>query len=1135
MAALLGMALLSFTQVRASHLLGAEMAINQFEKGKFEIRVYVYTDCSSLSSLRFTPITVKSKCGNYNHSAGTGPYGGIDVTPTCKKECTKCSNSSCTSGFGIRKSYFVDTIYLGSITCNEFIVGWEQNLRTSKITTGANDQDIYIEGSFNKVNFKEKTSLYFSSDPLLIVAKGMCVTSIQSADTKGFDSVSYALQEPLSGQGAAIPYTSGYSYDMPVKFDGYPNPAGTFDPPVCKGFHFNESTGEINFKAVEADVTPIVIEATGWTKDTTGKYNKAATIRRDVVLSVIEAPENRAPVLTGFDCSKSNTLNLCAGIKNTATLCTFDPDIDDTVTVEWNNGIAGASFDVEKGKKWPKAFFSWAPDTTMVRKEPYTFIVSVSDGTCPIPAKVSKLYYAYVTKKKTSFTYKKTGTCNKYEFDADPGNGDTTGAKYQWFVNGKLVGTKQHLTYTFEPAGQYPIKLMVSQGCDQVFYDTISITRPQLLSASRRETVEGDTVTLTGYNGQLFTWWVGKDTLATHSSKAVQKVFAGNNYYHVQINDTINKCEWHDSILVTGYVLVWPGDADRNGLADYRDLLSMGTGCGTYGPKRNDTSTTWSPKKATVWPQKNIYANYSHLDCNGNGWVEASDMGAILRNYDKNRDSVRYSVSSGPPIQFVFYDSVMVAGGTGTVDIQVGSDMSPLNWANGIAFSFEYPEKYMKSGISYAWRRNFTDWSTNINQLSIYKQIGKGYAEGSVSAPGKYPRSFKTPTTIATISFQLKDTSEYSYNPKGEWVKLSFFNFYAVDSFGRKINLTAVDDSVFVRKPLPDEIVYPGDADRNHQADYRDLLSLGIGMGSIGPVRDVQGISWKAYKAKAWDKRTLYADYAHLDCDGSGAIDLRDTLAITNNYDPIRENIRGSTASGAPLQFKFDKDTLYAGDAASLKIYAGSSATPLKDANGLCFSYEFSENLVKSGSYAFAWNTSLFPLSMHVLVSSGYGEASASRIGQDPVTLSTPTEIGRIRFTLKDSLQHIYPMVGEWVKFSFYNLYAVDSFGRVIPLKDINDSVLVLKPLNITSSVEPDNFSTKIRIYPNPADRDVYIESDGLPIREIRLINMVGENVQNIIPASRTVYMDISALPKGIYILEISTVQGSTRHKLLIQ
>src|SRR5688500_10222110 len=62
-------------QAEASHLLGADMAINQYEKGKFEIRVYVYSDCGSLSSLRFTPITVKSNCGNFNHSGGAGPFG----------------------------------------------------------------------------------------------------------------------------------------------------------------------------------------------------------------------------------------------------------------------------------------------------------------------------------------------------------------------------------------------------------------------------------------------------------------------------------------------------------------------------------------------------------------------------------------------------------------------------------------------------------------------------------------------------------------------------------------------------------------------------------------------------------------------------------------------------------------------------------------------------------------------------------------------------------------------------------------------------------------------------------------------------------------------------------------------------
>lgn len=475
-------------------MMGSDITWKCLGNGKYAIRVTAYRSCLGIP-IAYSPIVVSSKCGNYNHSGGNGPTGGRDITPVCKRSCTKCSSAGCEFPFGIEQYYYDDTVDLSSTNCCEFSPSWQQSARNIAIETGASGQNFYCEGTLNKCHPGDKpcdNSPYFTNPPVAIYCKGQCVIynpGVNDDDMNSkneADSLSYEFADPLQAAGTTIPYISGYSKESPLKFDGYPDTAGTFEPPVCKGFHLDPQTGELMFKATEAVITVMAINVNEWRKDSTGKYKKIGTIRRDLQISIIECPENRSPVITGIDCQKPTTMTFCANQSKCFTICSFDPDIDDTVSLSWNNQIPGGKFVVEEGKKWPKAQFCWAPTNAHVRSYPWRFVVTGVDNACPINGRTSKTFTLYVKTAPEGFIKQTKDKCGWVTLEAIVTN--NVGIKeYVWngpysprdaLVN--VRGGKLKVKYKPNPnqiPTKYPITVNIvsKDGCETQITDTVKI------------------------------------------------------------------------------------------------------------------------------------------------------------------------------------------------------------------------------------------------------------------------------------------------------------------------------------------------------------------------------------------------------------------------------------------------------------------------------------------------------------------------------------------------------------------------------------------------------------------------------------------------------------------------------------
>ncbi len=83
-----------------------------------------------------------------------------------------------------------------------------------------------------------------------------------------------------------------------------------------------------------------------------------------------------------------------------------------------------------------------------------------------------------------------------------------------------------------------------------------------------------------------------------------------------------------------------------------------------------------------------------------------------------------------------------------------------------------------------------------------------------------------------------------------------------------------------------------------------------------------------------------------------------------------------------------------------------------------------------------------------------------------------------------------------------------------------------------TSSLDEIDIDNKVEVYPNPSSKEIYINSQYI-INSIEILNSLGQRVyrEKINTTNKTI--DISALNKGIYIIELKTEKGVIHRKFI--
>lgn len=558
-------------QAKADHFIGSDFTWECLGNDTFKIILTFYQDCNGCHvGVRPTGctwelcglprLTINSNCGT--KTATFTQKSHEDITPVCDEQCTRCTKCQCTFQFGIRKHVLETVVYLGTERkngCCEFTLSYFSCCRSTAITTGAANNSFYVDAQLNACQTPCDNSPRFTNAPIAILCLGRdfiynqgVVDDDRDTATGGLiDSLVYSFASPMRSATQATPWSGSYDYDKPLYYLGFPKKNLKFP----RGLHLDTFTGDMMFRPMKQEITVLAIKIEQYRN---GK--KISETRRDVQIIVIKCPDNEPPVISGINCSKPLTKNFkttaCADETLCFTVCTSDKNKDDTVTINWNAGIPGATFKIlNKGDKRENGQFCWTPTEAQVSKFPYSFVVTAKDNACPVNGYTARSFQITVKEPPKAIYDTLVYDCGNAEFSVQK-TGRINIAQYMWVLNGNQKvrkGAIKDTVYTkFKYPGQKPFTLTVigKNGCNKIYEDTVTVPKFVNVTINKDTTVcSGTTLnfasTVRDSASAVTHWWSNGE-----NKKRVTSLTVGDKDTFIVAYVKDNQCDNSDTCFI---------------------------------------------------------------------------------------------------------------------------------------------------------------------------------------------------------------------------------------------------------------------------------------------------------------------------------------------------------------------------------------------------------------------------------------------------------------------------------------------------------------------------------------------------------------------------------------------------------
>lgn len=140
---------------------------------------------------------------------------------------------------------------------------------------------------------------------------------------------------------------------------------------------------------------------------------------------------------------------------------------------------------------------------------------------------------------------------------------------------------------------------------------------------------------------------------------------------------------------------LWPGDANRNGVANHLDVLWLGLATADVigGPLRDNATFSWTPQDppadwASSYPVSGT--NFKYADSNGDGWIDGMDLDLFPHVYGQMNDQFSGFLGNDIPGDDLFYEISNPNPQPGEivdVSIHLGDADNFIEGISGIAFT----------------------------------------------------------------------------------------------------------------------------------------------------------------------------------------------------------------------------------------------------------------------------------------------------------------------------------------------------------------------------------------------------------------------------------------------------------------
>ncbi|HRI59243.1 MAG TPA: T9SS type A sorting domain-containing protein [Saprospiraceae bacterium] len=236
------------------------------------------------------------------------------------------------------------------------------------------------------------------------------------------------------------------------------------------------------------------------------------------------------------------------------------------------------------------------------------------------------------------------------------------------------------------------------------------------------------------------------------------------------------------NICRTQPIILYPGDANNDGVANHYDLLPIGIAYGKIGPPRFFPSPVWAPQQAQAWAPQVLpvsQIDLAFVDCSGNGLIDSTDAGLIAFNYDSTQSNAvpppfpyielltQFCFTCPQPEIVVTFDQDTVGSPdtfSATFVLRYPPNVPPPLGALGIAFDVEYD--YDPDQIIDSLTRIYPDTIPDDRMYVVAthtKAVATGLLPkmaGSIgfAAAGKGKNVyFKPVTPLFTVEFVIED------------------------------------------------------------------------------------------------------------------------------------------------------------------------------------------------------------------------------------------------------------------------------------------------------------------------------------------------------------------------------------------
>lgn len=385
---------------------------------------------------------------------------------------------------------------------------------------------------------------------------------------------------------------------------------------------------------------------------------------------------------------------------------------------------------------------------------------------------------------------------------------------------------------------------------------------------------------------------------------------------------------------------------------------------------------------------------------------------------------------------------------------------------------------------------------------------------------------------------QFTDTSgnfQFTQVPGGVYVMTQpaqylFIAYYT--SCGALTSLITVLDSCNV----PVNNVWPGDCNYDLTANMADVLNIGIGYNTGGPVRPNASNQWYAQPMNDWTQNFINCNYKHADANGDGIINVNDTLPVALNYGLTHpySNVPELpvTASTPTLELVANYDTCGLQTLVTIDIRMGNSTIPVDSIYGVAFRLSFEPHLVDTMltglTFAGSWLGNIgSDLIGFQKPFRSTGLIDVCEVGNNQLNrYNGQGSVGSFQIVTTDNLSGITVL-----HLDLSQVTAVTLDGIVHPVTLVNDSVII--DPSVPAGIHNKPAAAAFQVYPNPANEMLTIK--GTPAGStIELVNLLGEVVLKQNAAAAITRLDVSHVSTGVYFARVTGTNGTHTEKITI-